>query len=254
MIIEIKNLLELKKALWKSDADALVIFDLDDVLVLAQDALFHPFNRQAKLKKECFDKMHQHLPLNQGRSSGFFQLLSSVFLNGKRGLVHPAMPKLIAELHKKGIKTLGLTNTEVGRFGKIEKMEDWKLSELKRWGINLGEYFSNRTENIVLDTAKTITPIFKDGVIFTDNSSKSETLMTFFDRVGFLPQTIIFIDDLMENLEGVQEACEKKSIPFIGIHFLIAHLQSCTLNLQIASKQIEHLISEKIWINDDQIV
>lgn len=141
MIKKVKTFEELVIELRNARVDSLVIFDIDDVLVVAEDALFHPFNRTAVLKKQCFKSMKKHFPQRKGRSSGFYQLLSTVFLQGRRGLVHPSLPSLFNELHNKKINLLGLTKCEVGLFGKIDQLEEWKLNELNQANILFSNFF-----------------------------------------------------------------------------------------------------------------
>lgn len=251
---EVRTFEELAVELRTANLDTLIIFDIDDVLVVADDALFHPFNRKAALKEWCFERMRQHLPQHNGRSSGFCQLLSTVFLHGKRDLVHSSFPYLIAELQHKKIHLLGLTKCEVGLFGKIERLEEWKLKELKQFDINFN--FMGRGD-FVLDNIrpkKENFPLFKEGVLFADQYSKGETFLAFLDKLAWQPPAVLFVDDLLENIEDVGLACKREKIPFIGIHCCISHLQERILNNKAAHKQIEHLITNGEWICDTKIL
>lgn len=255
MIIKADTINELELELQTVDSNALVIFDIDDVLVVAYDALFHPFNRTHALKELCFKNMREHPPINKNRSSGFHQLLSTVFLNGTRKLVDPIFPRLLNELKNKKINLLGLTKCEVGLFGKIEQLENWKLSELEQFNISFHpNIFSNH--EFYLDNIKQkgkALPFFKNGIIFADHYSKGEAFLAFLEKITWKPNAVLFIDDLLENLIDVESACKKKKIAFKGIHCLIAHNQKRHLNVEIALKQIHFLITHGEWVCDSKI-
>ena len=77
--------------------------------------------------------------------------------------------------------------------------------------------------------------------------------MAFFDKLDWAPNSIVFVDDLLDNLKEVHTACKKRNISFLGIHCLLAHLQESLLNPEKTQKQIAHLLQEGEWLCDIKV-
>ena len=67
-------------------------------------------------------------------------------------------------------------------------------------------------------------PIFQQGVLFTDTSSKKESLAVLLELMQWHPTKIIFIDDRLHYLEEIEQLAIELGIPFIGIHYRASEL------------------------------
>ena len=68
-------------------------------------------------------------------------------------------------------------------------------------------------------------PAYYKGILCSNGEgnqiNKGDVLVAFLHKVKYLPQTIIFIDDKIENLENMEQVLAKfdKQINFIGIQY-----------------------------------
>lgn len=60
---------------------------------------------------------------------------------------------------------------------------------------------------------------YKDGILFSGDNDKGETLSYFFDIMDYHPELVIFIDDKMKHLLSVEKALQNHQIQFVGIRY-----------------------------------
>lgn len=115
-------------------------------------------------------------------------------------LIDPSSKELIASLQRRGANVIALTALEF-------EFADWRLNQLKNLGID----FSKGPASDFY--------CYKEGILFSDNLSKGDVLVDFFNYHGIRPKRVIFFDDAMKFLKSVDSALEKEGILVTCYHY-----------------------------------
>lgn len=194
---------------------SLVIFDINETLLFAEEALFqssHKYQRLA-LQYELEGRYTKEVV------SQFWAFLR---LKTHRALIDPKAVDLIQDLQARGLKVMALTTAGMGVLNENLCLEDWKLAILKGFRIDLSQAFPEvpSIQFAYLPTKHPDRfPGFKDGILFTCGLSKGLVLSLFLKKLDYRPDTIFFIDDKLKNLLAVEELCRKLNISFVGCHY-----------------------------------
>ncbi len=245
-IKKLETILDLEQFLTHDADKTLLLFDVGDVLLVPEGALL-----QGEVKKMREQLRAEHLsPLGDERHK---HLWSQILINEKRQLVEAHTPKIIKDLQEKGVKIMALTALQTGQLGAIESMEDWRLAHLARHGIHFTPVAQNQ-EHFVLDELYQdgFSPVYKKGALFTYKQSKGQVLTAFLNRINWMPQHIVFVDDKRANIEDVAEASDKLAIPFTGAHYQVAKNLAKRLDKQLADFRFKHLVEHGIWLDEDE--
>ncbi len=236
-----------------SDDHTLVIWDVDGVLLIGSDRIFHSENIHSGLNNEYVDYMKNKYDLTPEQRDKFISQLIS-----KRPveLVDKIIPNIMRDLKARHIKTIALTQYAVGPIGDIKSIEDWRIDELDKLGIKFDLAFK-KLDQIELQKLPSFNghhPLFKHGILFCNRSAKGDVLGSFLDIVESItewkPNKIIFIDDKMESLELVQVELKRRNIAFIGLHYSVALDFPTEVDDKIVKLQYEHVMQNGIWLND----
>lgn len=240
----------------KLSKDNLVIFDIDEVLIKATSALFRACRTEENKKfyKNEFRSRLSHLSEETQERLG-----SILHTSEPNVLVDKNTPHLIRQLQMKEVKVLALTSLQAGKLGMIEKLENWTIQKLNKFGIDFGSAFSGH-EIIVLNPTRLKTGvaadikrrscIMKHGIIFAGIYAKGDALSCFLNSIGWKPKRIIFIDDTKENVKDVAIVCKELGIPFLGLHYTAAGKECSRLDKDFARFQINHFIKHEEWLDD----
>ncbi|WP_341756247.1 MULTISPECIES: DUF2608 domain-containing protein [unclassified Candidatus Tisiphia] len=243
---KVSDFLAISEIIGKLEQDSLVLFDVDDVLIMDQDEyrLTHPYRCEWRAEsKNRFTREERQL---------FFSI---ILKNRAIRLVNPYINDILNKLWERQIPTAALTKLYTGRFGVIDDFTDWRLKELK--GINIDFMKSTPIkEEILIDdlhienTMKGI-PMMKEGVILTANVDKGVVLEKILHKKNYYPKTIIFVDDVLENIEAVEKICAKLQINFYGFEFNGASLvPEAELDKKSEKIRFEILEKEHRWLTD----
>jgi len=194
----------------------LLVLDVDFTLTQPKEPAFQKPN----LKKHItsFRKIMKELTPCDGDI-----LLSLAMSKGERELIESLTPSLIKSFQDKGVKVIALTGALTGRVGEIEHYHLWRGQMLKSFGydfdIGLEDISFNNFE-IFNDTV----PLYHKGILFTNGSlgpcSKAELLVQFLLEHSQMPKQIIFVDDSLKYLQGVEEALDNVEVDYVGLHYL----------------------------------
>lgn len=203
--------------------NTLVIFDIDDVLIMPnEDNDFrHPY--RAQLWQELQNKL---LPDNDKIEI----LQSNIISTIKWQLIEPTILKMFNYLHDYNIPAIGLTAMGTGNFGIIEKKEDFRITGLKSVGLSFASLTPLEGQEVVTQLSnanminknrytRTGLPMLKEGIIFTAGVDKGTILEYMLDKHGYYPETIIFVDDLFINIESIHKISLKLIVNFYGFHY-----------------------------------
>lgn len=221
-VSNIQTIFSFKEALpilKKATPETLVLFDVDLILQ-------HPANKnfQGRTLLQYQDILKQNMYGFTSEEKDRF-LLSLVF--GKPlELVEKQSPQLIQDLQHKNIKTLIFTGFATGTILDTW-IPQWRYESLRSAGINCNACL-NLEEKIwfrQFPQYLNIHPLYYKGILFSNGHygplSKAQVLFTFLDKINWSPQEIIFFDDRLENIQGVQEseAIQQRQIPYYGFYY-----------------------------------
>lgn len=254
--IKTNDVHKIESEVTQANPETLVIFDVDDVLMHADDQILKVQN------KPYLEALEQKLEKKLGEEKAD-ALYSLIFLQRKNGPVDKRIIQLIANLQEKGIKVLALTNCFTGKYGAIDSMEDWRINELehigyhfdKSWSDTKPHHFEGLSKQMGqgLSAKSSSVPLFKGGVVFTSSVSKGEALKAFLAYAGLSPRKIIFIDDKKKHIESVEKTVESLGIPFVGIEYTaVKDARAEPLNKERAEFQFEVLEKEHKWLSDQE--
>lgn len=253
LIYTSSNTKKLKEILKESDEHTLVIWDVDGVLLIGRDRIFHSENIHSGLNYKYVDHIKNKYNLTSEQENSF---ISRILLQRRVFLIDEAILNIINELKSKDIRTIALTQFSVGPFGDIKRIEDWRVEELNELGIKFDSSFKGLAQ-IDLDKLPKFNsshPLYKHGVLFCNRSDKGKVLGAFLDitysKIQWRPNKIIFIDDKIESLKVVRNELTQRNIDFIGLHYTAALDFPYTVDDRIVKFQFEYAKQKDEWLDD----
>lgn len=226
--------------------NSLVIFDVDDVLIVPTDE----FNTESPLR--------QQYKKDLGKKHGTKKvkvILSDFFRKRKVKLLDPEMPGFINQLKDKGVPVTALTAWWTGPFGTIERMEDLRFTSFKEMGLCFKEASPFKKDMDFTDRAtENGTPKIVNGMILTALVSKGDILALALDTLKHKYTKIIFVDDRLKFLQSVQSMCQERGIEFVGIHYTKANtLVRPSHDEAKETERFRILETEHVWLTDKEL-
>ncbi|MFC1843137.1 DUF2608 domain-containing protein [Candidatus Dependentiae bacterium] len=250
-IHKVKNLDLLAKEIKNLNKDSLVIFDVDNTLIVAENGFNnHVSDKFKKVWKPLVKKIN-----NSVKPEKFKVLLSRMSMGTKSMLVDEKVLSIIKEIKNKKSKILALTKYIPGKFGDIDRGDIYRFKTLKSVGIDFGSYFPNYDRIVLKELVhkvKKTSPVFYNGALMTDRFTKGQALKVFLNKIKWWPKKIVYVDDDLKFLQEVKKIAEKKGIEFLGLHYRGAEYIPCNIDPNIAKFQVDNLIKTGQWIGEDQ--
>jgi len=218
-IKQVKDMDTLIELFKDADENTLAIFDVDMVLVQPSNPAF----QMANIKRfgAIANSIMNDIPLE--KKMIFFCLMT---ITSETILIDTKMPQFLKQLHSKKVPTMALTANLTGEFFDIKNMQQWRLESLQKLGIDFSRSSPSASSFVFHELAsyRGNYSSYSNGVLFVNGIevSKGEALLSFFDKAGYKPHKIIFVDDREENLINVEATLKKleKPVHFQGLHFL----------------------------------
>lgn len=233
--------------------DLLVIFDIDDVLIAPDNDndFKHPF------RADLWCKLKNKL------SAEKIKLLhSKIFVSIKWQLIDDKIMKLLSYLKTKNISSIGLTATGTGKFGVIEQMENFRINSLNKLNISFlpltpldGQAIAVELKNskLIFENCEGI-PMLQEGIIFTAGIDKGIALQYMLNKFNYYPKTIIFIDDLLENIKSLKKLCIKLKINFYGLHYVVKSFDLMpNIDVDLETLRFKLLEEQEYWLDYKQL-
>ena len=245
-ITQVFDMLSITNVINKADHTSLVLFDVDDVLIMDEHPyrLTHPYRKQWRRESKARLSEEER------------NLLFSIILAERNvRLVDPSIVDILGDLEKRKIPTMALTKLYTDKFGVIEKMQDWRIKELNAINIDFSKLTPIKDEILIhgLQVGYGV-PVLLEGVILTANRDKADILEHILHEKKYYPKSIIFVDDVLENLEVVQNLCERLKINFHGFEYLAAK-QVPEIELDEKSERVRFQILEQKyrWLTEHNL-
>ena len=216
-VTQVNHMQEVFSYINEADANTLVIFDVDMVLVQPDDPAFQMANmkRHSTIAKKIMKEMPPE------RQMIFLSLMT---IKSKPLLIDAQILQLLSQLKQKGIPCMALTANLTGEFSNIKNMEKWRTNSLCQLGIDFSQSAPYQRSFIFsnLPSFRGNYSVYQDGILFVNGTtcSKGAALLAFLQHTLFNPKRIIFIDDREDNLKSVEAALQGKSIDYQALHFI----------------------------------
>ncbi|WP_231919506.1 DUF2608 domain-containing protein [Simkania negevensis] len=238
----------IREAIEHAPANTWVIFDVDDVLLIPEDAIFHPAHQDTFVMHA--DRLHEKMEHEE-----LMHLWGILFSTRKAKLVDIEVLQVLELIQNRLMRAFALTHCGTGKVGGIEKLEDWRIAELNSLGICFDALSQCDIESEFDQyRGKYGVAILKSGVIFAADFDKGAILMHAFDVIGEMPKQLIFIDDKRHNLTAVESACLARGIAFQGFEYVaVAENDPFPINLEKVDIQFRVLENEKKWLSDQEL-
>lgn len=226
-VFEIKNISEAKDL----DKYQIVIFDIDNTILepvqlLGCDKWFdytlEKYVNEGLVLKEAFDKTLLE----------WYEIEAIT----KVKVVENEIKNLIDNLQNKKIIIFGLTTRGI-------ELALACIKQLDSLGINLDKT-SPYDKAIFFENGV----VYKKGIIFADGKNKGETLKMFFNKIGFFPKSIAFIDDKLKNVLQVEDFCKSFQIKSVGYRYGFLDEKNKHFNSKICDiqhKNFKNILSDE---------
>jgi hydroxymethylpyrimidine pyrophosphatase-like HAD family hydrolase len=170
-------------------------------------------------------------------------------------LVDPDIIDIFTRLKERQIPSIALTSIYTGKFGNIEKLEDWRIKHLHDLGFDFVNLTPIKEEILLYELEEQDgVPMLKSGVILTAQIDKGKTLEYILRHNNYYPKTIIFIDDMLNNLESLERLSSKLKIKFHGLHYTaVSNMPIPVINKQIEKLRFQILEKEHKWLNHQEL-
>lgn len=245
-IYQSSNLLPIEQAIEESDSETLIIFDATDTLITCDEPLFHDKNKKTfgQISEEYFRG------LSKERVD---ELMTTILSSRKTSLVDQRVLDLMELVKLKQLKMIVLTSCGTGKYGLIEKMEDWKINQLEDLGLSFSDSHFEREKWFDSMHGPHGVPLLKKGVIFTAQIDKSIVLDQFVKEENIYIKKIIYVDDQVKNLKDVEEYCSAKGIKFVGFEYTAVKDKPVEkIDEKLIEIQLNVLLNEGQWITTEE--
>lgn len=213
---------------------AIIFIDVDDTLITPISKTF----RKAPYNNVIADIKH-----NKAQYPNYPNIISNFRLKRKMMLVDSDWPKILEQLKSKH-RVYGLTKMDTGKLGNIVSMEEWRYQELASFGLRF-------VENTAIPEGIFEGSSFYKGLFMAGTNTKSQTILQY--RQHLKPSCIVLIDDRKEQLDDVQQFCQKNAISFVGIFFKGLEQFQDIQDPAVAHFQKEYLIKHAHWLEDEEV-
>lgn len=244
--MEIADFVPLIEEIENLDSKALVVFDVDETLIIAKDKILRPagekylYNLTASFGKSLNEDQHK-------------ELRSITMLQREIAHTDPSIPALFQKMQKKCIASIALTAMPSGKYGLIPSMEEWRGEELKRSGIDFTLHSPIQADINFEEFGEHNPLIFYKGMLCSSDHPKGLALKAFLQKTDIKPSKIIFVEDKRNNLDSVEEEIKKMAISYKGFHYVGALKFDEEVNEEVAKFQLHYLLKNKKWLSDDQV-
>lgn len=221
----------------KLSKNALVLFDVDATLIVADDALLKPKG------KSLFKKLISNF------AECDRDLFREIRMHAPHSIVDNRSIRLVRDLQQKGIPVLAFTSAAANI--KNSELGEWRVKELRGYGFDFGIAFEHlSTLSLPKNPEISYCPMYNSGVLYSSLHPKGDILTLFLKKINCQPEKVIFVDDELEQVQCVVEAMDKQGIPCLGIHYTAVDEMVAELDIDQASFQVNYFVKNNVWVCD----
>jgi hypothetical protein len=229
----VDSLKPIELELAKCSEDTLVLLDIGGTLLMHKDAILDA--KHEEWKRKWFARHYPNSTRDDIVSS--VRVVESAFENWK--LVDEKWPLVISKAQQNNAKVVALTKVIVDPTLKKLRPEN-----LKRQGVLLKDDLRGLAQGNFYEYA--------EGIIETEAKLKGPVLLELLPKLKDRPTKIIFVDDRLEQVRSVEEACQALKIPCVGFHYTASKKHVAELDEKVADYQLHTLMKEGRWVSESQ--
>lgn len=223
---------ESKPYLEDLNSSTLVIFDVDGVISVPTNTYLtsRNFTYYWDFCSSFIDS------LSKKEKDYYIGLLA---MHSEERLVDKSIPEFIKKIQSSNAKVIALTSIPSGKIDYIENMNIWRQKQLLFHGIDFSTSFEEEKLILFKEFLENLNsyPSYYKGVITVNGihePNKGSVLISFLQKLEYIPQKVIFFDDNLINLELVDAALSDvfPSVEFIGFHYNGVHFIKNSTNLE----------------------
>jgi hypothetical protein len=201
--------------------EALVIFDIDDTLLVPEHMLGSDEWFSSRLNEQK----------SLGNLDAFPRTLSewqAIRHLSKMEVVEPGTDAIIQALQHKKQLVMGLTTQEISLSVITPLQLQENAIDLSVTAPSVKEHYFQIQEKGVL---------YRKGILFTAGTHKGEALFALLDELKYTPKKIVFINDKASHLQEIEVSSQKRNIPFIGLRYGYCDARKKAFDPKIAAVQ-----------------
>lgn len=209
--------------------NSLVLLDIDDTLMEPQQTLGSDVWFRWRINYYKNQGIEPRLALE----TALMDWVSVQSLT-KVKLVEPGTDDIVRRVQDEGFHVMGLTT----RGASLATRTTQQLNTID---IDLSRAAPTNNELLFLNPHEVI---FKNGALFTSGTHKGKALFKFLDKINEQfsideIEEVVFINDKSTHLAQIQETCEERGIPFIGLRYGFSDERVNNFSEEIALYQFE---------------
>jgi hypothetical protein len=243
MIVSSSDICDLERALANVDGDALVVFDCDDVLITIPEQIAG--ERGKKFFHEWCGKNIANLS-----EQLLYDLMTFILMSNRSYLVNEKMPKIVQGIQERGVGCIVLTALATKPIEPVDDPMAWRVATLATLGYDFGKSWPKLGRKIFDQYGVDHAPCYDSGVLCCGSTEKGKCLVSFIDYAEIAPSKVVFIDDLVKNLESVEAECGSANIEFLGMQYLESNKLAAGIEYseEIMEYQLSTLKEKRIWV------
>lgn len=203
-MINVGTTREIRENLVDVKGRVLYLFDIDNTIITTKSNFGEKIDKLKSIKETHSQREY------------IDDLISSWRLTREVVLTDSEWPSFLQSIDS----PYALTKMDVGRFSKIDSMENWRNNELDKLNIQFtrvypidGEIYS-RPKEIGIENAT-----FFNGIFYVGNASKGAIVQEILTYNKY--DHIVFVDDRIDQLEDVGRSCRALDIKYLPMQFVI---------------------------------
>ena len=186
--------------------EILIVYDIDRTITQPSHPAYYISNRTKY--KNLYEQSLKDLNTEQRDVLANLSILHSPW-----ELVEAEFPGVIAYYRDHlQIKSIALTASLTGALAQVERLEEWRYEELKKFNIDFSVSFPNHKFVEFKDAPSYLgrKPMYYKGILLSNGErsifTKGDLLVKFLEVANYQPKLIIVIDDKLHFLEKIQRS------------------------------------------------
>lgn len=240
-IIEIQNFEEIISHI---NQDSIVLLDIDDTLLIPKQMLGSDewFTAQLKRNRETMS-VEEVLD----RTVAQWELIRHIT---EMDIVEPGTKEIVELLQQSGCPVMGLTTQGFTLSRKtVRHLQDQKIFLEKAAPSSSDVYFTQKRKGS--DYQEGV--LYRHGILFTSGTDKGDAFFTLCERLGYIPKSIVFINDKATHLKEIEAAATQRGIPFIGLRYGYSDEKKSLFQSEIADHQFIHSSYHEL-LSDEAVI
>lgn len=218
------------------EENVLLVFDIDNTLITTAQELGSP---------QWFNHMLSQQPYSTLSQADAKKMLAPmwhrILLKTEIKPVETNTELVVAQLQRKNIKIIGITNRDV-------ELAYPTIQQLSSVRIDFSTKHATFADFDLVDLphiGKYINGIFFIGL----RNDLTDSFIALLNNLPYQPSKIIFVDDDLKNLEAVEQALKTSDIQFLGLRYSFLDDKAASFNPAVAAIQWQYfnkILSDKV--------